>query len=232
MNTLIMPIVGPWQSWGYRSRFDDRDTALEPTRSGVIGLICAALGMPRDADIRIFDCIRMGVRVDAPGRVMTDFHTAMDVARAGNPGTDTVTSYRHYLADARFTVGLESDNLQLLEHIDTALRHPVWPIFLGRKSFVPTVPLYLPGASSIMRGKTLESALNEFPHYRLWEPHKPKAPLRIVVETRGDEKQERVQGDRPVSFASRSYALRGVRTYWLEPESIVDGGVWPCTSQS
>ena len=68
MHTLLMPLVGPMQSWGHRSRFDDRDTGLEPTRSGVIGLICAAMGIPRVGDLSRFDGLRMGVRVDFPGR--------------------------------------------------------------------------------------------------------------------------------------------------------------------
>ena len=102
-------LEGPMQSWGYRSRFDYRDTALEPTRSGVIGLICAAMGIARGEDISRFDAIRMGVRVDAEGRPERDYHTALDVIKATESGTDTVVSYRDYLADASFTVGLQSE---------------------------------------------------------------------------------------------------------------------------
>ena len=81
-HTLLMPLVGPMQSWGYRSRFDDRDTGLEPTRSGILGLLCAACGIPRnDTETlrELNDALRIGVRIDAPGRVMVDFHTAKNV---------------------------------------------------------------------------------------------------------------------------------------------------------
>ena len=72
--TLLLRLEGPMQSWGYRSRFDYRDTALEPTRSGVIGLICAAMGIARGEDISRFDLIRrMGVRVDKEGRQVAAF---------------------------------------------------------------------------------------------------------------------------------------------------------------
>lgn len=231
MHTLILLLVGPMQSWGYRSRYDDRDTALEPTRSGVIGLICAAMGIPRDGNLSQFDCLRMGVRIDAPGRLMTDFQTAMDVIKADGSGWDNVVSYRHYLSDARFVVGLESDNIALLEKIDDALRHPEWPLFLGRKSFVPSVPVYLP-LSSVRRDETLERALAEFPYLRFGTAGLPSDPLRIVIEPRPGEEADRVQGDAPISFANRSFSLRALHTDWLQPECLKDGGVWPCTSQS
>ena len=55
----------------------------------------------------------------------------------------TVVSPRHYLADADFLVGLEGP-LPLLRHIEHGLQDPVWPLSLGRKSYVPTLPVTLP----------------------------------------------------------------------------------------
>ena len=56
----------PMQSWGTKSQFASRDTAMEPTKSGVVGLLAAALGVPReeDDDIQRLARMRMGVRVD------------------------------------------------------------------------------------------------------------------------------------------------------------------------
>ena len=48
MHTLLLRLAGPMQSWGTQSRFTIRDTGLEPSKSGIIGLLCAALGKPRD----------------------------------------------------------------------------------------------------------------------------------------------------------------------------------------
>ena len=134
-HTLLLRLEGPMQSWGYRSRFDYRDTALEPTRSGVIGLICAAMGIARGEDLTCFDAIRMGVRVDKEGRPERDYHTALDVIKADGSGTDTVVSYRDYLADAIFTVGLESADQDLLKSIEARLSDPQWPLCLGRRAF-------------------------------------------------------------------------------------------------
>ena len=45
--TLLLRLQGPMQSWGTTSRFDERDTQLEPSKSGVLGLVCAAIGRDR-----------------------------------------------------------------------------------------------------------------------------------------------------------------------------------------
>ena len=67
MSVLLLRLAAPMQSWGLSSRFTERDTAAEPTKSGVIGLICSALGVPRDDDNRVSglaDSLRMAVRVE------------------------------------------------------------------------------------------------------------------------------------------------------------------------
>src|SRR5690625_2252213 len=43
-NYLLMWLEGPLQSWGYDSKFGRRDTLDFPTKSGVLGLLCCALG--------------------------------------------------------------------------------------------------------------------------------------------------------------------------------------------
>ncbi|MBV5329025.1 MAG: type I-E CRISPR-associated protein Cas5/CasD [Chlorobium sp.] len=41
---LLLWLEGPLQSWGHDSKFGRRDTLAFPTKSGVLGLVCAALG--------------------------------------------------------------------------------------------------------------------------------------------------------------------------------------------
>ena len=41
MSVLLLRLSGPMQSWGVQSRFTVRDTGLEPSKSGVVGLIAA-----------------------------------------------------------------------------------------------------------------------------------------------------------------------------------------------
>jgi CRISPR system Cascade subunit CasD len=210
--TLLLRLEGPMQSWGYRSRFDYRDTALEPTRSGVIGLICAAMGIAREdkKEILRFDPIRMGVRVDEPTywrtcflravyqgpRPERDYHTALDVIKADGKGTDTVVSYRDYLADASFTVGLQSDDLQLLQSIADALQCPKWPLFLGRKAFPLAVPPLKPG---------------EAPKEGCLEDHllSNDKKIRVVFESPDGE---RTQHDWPLCFNERRFKPRTMTT--------------------
>jgi CRISPR system Cascade subunit CasD len=39
MAVLLLRLAGPMQAWGTQSRFVNRDTELEPSKSGVIGLL-------------------------------------------------------------------------------------------------------------------------------------------------------------------------------------------------
>jgi len=77
MNTLFLRLEGPLQSWGVRSRWGERDTTAAPTKSGVLGLLGCALGLPRDEVYlhTLSDTLRMGVRVDRPGTPLRDYHT-------------------------------------------------------------------------------------------------------------------------------------------------------------
>jgi CRISPR system Cascade subunit CasD len=67
MSTAHLPLWfdAPLQSWGFASRFQRRATGLFPTRSGVLGLVCAAMGLPKgpptDAKLEQFSGITLTV---------------------------------------------------------------------------------------------------------------------------------------------------------------------------
>lgn len=46
-NTIFLRLEGPLQSWGDTSKFVMRRTMEAPTKSGIIGLICCAMGRDR-----------------------------------------------------------------------------------------------------------------------------------------------------------------------------------------
>lgn len=144
MATLLLRLAGPMQSWGTTSRFDERDTQREPSKSGVIGLLCAAFGRDRAEPVDDLAALRMGVRVDREGVLMRDYMTAMGVINAAGKADEnrTVVSHRYFLSDAVFLVGFEGDPA-LLTQIHAALKRPVWPLSLGRKSYVPSAPVFL-----------------------------------------------------------------------------------------
>lgn len=131
------------QSWGTRSRFDDRDTEAEPSKSGVLGLLCAAAGIDRDdwTTLEPLTRLRLGVRVDQAGVFRTDFQTAQ--LKPTSEKSDTAITRKHYLSDAAFVVGLESDDHELLTHLHSSLKAPHYPLCLGRKAFLPGEPVFL-----------------------------------------------------------------------------------------
>ena len=243
MSTLILRLTGPMQAWGLQSRFSDRDTAREPTKSGVLGLVCAALGKPRDerpddgfpplADLA---ALRMGVRVDREGQPRYDYHTAQDVLVAsstsrqiekGSPKLkDTEPSTRHYLADAWFTVGLEGDHA-LLERIDAALAVPYWPLALGRKAFPPGLPVrivFADGQPALFDGSLVETLTAFVDHPKAAPPASPIGGWRVVLDADAVTDavasiSRRMQPDHPISFSPRRFAPREVVIGTLQPAS-------------
>jgi CRISPR system Cascade subunit CasD len=139
---------------------------------------------------------------------MRDYHTAQNVRRADpTKGTqETVLSERFYLADADFLVGLDGDP-DFLKRLDAALRRPVWPLFLGRKAFVPSLPL-----SEGVSDGALEETLQQRPWYKRPCDRKHPAMLRYVVERSYGDGEPRP--DVPLSFVSRDrrFAVRYVET--------------------
>ncbi|MZP30369.1 type I-E CRISPR-associated protein Cas5/CasD [Heliobacterium undosum] len=220
MNTLLIPLIGPMQSWGSRSRFDDRDTQLAPTKSAVIGLLCAALGRRREEEISDLTTMRFGVRIDAPGRAFRDFQTAQNVIKADGTGKTSVTSSRHYLAGARFIAGFESDNLCLLREVEQALRSPKFTLCLGRKSFPLTVPPYFP-KGSIREHRPLETALQQEPWRYLDEIELPAKPRRLPVLFEA-ENGEILISDLPISFSQRTFRQRRLTLEYVEVSNEVE----------
>ncbi|MFA7063613.1 MAG: type I-E CRISPR-associated protein Cas5/CasD [Methanomethylophilus sp.] len=212
MTTLLLRLAGPMQSWGVTGKFSTRSTGREPSKSGVLGLVAAALGRGREEPLTDLTALRYGVRIDQEGTFLRDYHTAH------NP-ENTKLAYlteRHYLADAVFLVGLEGDPV-LLTAIEQALRHPFYPLFLGRRSCPPAGRLSLG-----LREGTLEEALDR-EEWQAAEWYRRRMPAEVDLETVCDADGRGDGGlvwDNPVSFspdrrvhAPRSTArnLRGKR---------------------
>jgi CRISPR system Cascade subunit CasD len=198
------------QSWGTTSRFDERDSQLEPSKSGVLGLVCAALGRYRAEPLDDLARLKMGVRVDREGLLMRDYQTIKPPYRRANGGQekkDPIVSPRYYLADATFLVGLEGEDRGLLERIHAALCAPVWPLALGRKSFPPGEPVWMVDA---LREAPLRQALLDWPRIAPVRYEHRSDPLRLVLE---HESEGAIRLDQPVApFAQRRFGPRYVAT--------------------
>ncbi|MGX5693703.1 type I-E CRISPR-associated protein Cas5/CasD [Dermacoccus abyssi] len=137
MSSLLLKLAGPMQAWGDSSRHTRRETRLEPTKSGVLGLLAAAQGRRRTDPIEDLAELRFGVRVDQPGVLTRDFHTAI----RWRDGVAMPLSYRYYLADAVFVAAVNGDD-DLIESLASALRRPAFPLFLGRRSCPSSEPVF------------------------------------------------------------------------------------------
>ncbi|MFH1876636.1 MAG: type I-E CRISPR-associated protein Cas5/CasD [Candidatus Omnitrophota bacterium] len=152
---LALRLEGPMQSWGHDSQFNRRNTALFPTKSALVGLCCAAMGLSRGSPIEKITlekftalkllCIavpRCVKNKEIMVKRMQDYHTVQGTRDAeGKMKPDTVLTYRQYLNDAGFIALFEGEQ-KFLEKISAALRNPAWGIWLGRKSCIPSIPVF------------------------------------------------------------------------------------------
>ncbi|MBD3376143.1 type I-E CRISPR-associated protein Cas5/CasD [candidate division KSB1 bacterium] len=224
---LLMRLRGPMQSWGTQSRFSVRDSDREPSKSGVIGMICCALGRDINKSLKDLNDLRMGIRADKEGKIELDFHTVggapsdedgkpESVYRAsGKEVREPAVSKRYYLADAEFLVGLEGDT-EFLKKIHHAVANPKWPLFLGRKAFVPSLPVHIP--DGLIEGKSLLKVLKEYP---LRIKTSEQRNIRIVLET--DDPNHETRNDVPVSFEKRRFSTRQIKNLFITKSQIGGG---------
>ena len=171
MLFLRFSLAGPLQSWGPPSPWDVKTTYMMPTKSGIVGLISACFGYRR-GDPRIqelFDGLQMAVRADRPGSLIEDYQSihsnkpymvSASGTKRSSPKAGAATSIvvrKHYIQDARFTVFL-SGREELLRSISKAMKAPVFLMYLGRKTCVPTEPI----VPEMIEAKNIYEALRIF----------------------------------------------------------------------
>lgn len=215
MPTLLLRLVGPMQSWGTTSRFDQRDTGKEPSKSGVVGLLAAAMGIDREnwVDLKPLTHLSMGVRHDRAGGAKRDYQTAQHIISADRSKIhETAVTIQDYLADAAFLVGVETEDRVLLERLHAALRNPVWTLALGRKSYVPSEPIWMEDA---MQDMPLREALAQYPWIatqRKWEA----LPEKLLMSLESEEGSGVLRMDQLLSsFGERRFGARFVRSEWI-----------------
>jgi len=158
-KTLALRLSGALQSWGYNSEYTYRNTGLFPTKSAVLGLCCAAKGLNRgseeerdfletvaDSSMTAIALPRTRMAGEKPRpinvRRIEDFHTVENTKTAsGKKKDNAVITYRQYLCDADFVVLLEVD-AKIADDLENKLSDPEWGIWLGRKSCIPSAPIF------------------------------------------------------------------------------------------
>jgi CRISPR system Cascade subunit CasD len=205
-SVLTLRLAGPLQSWGASSRFARRTTERAPTKSGVLGLLAAAQGRDRGADVSDLAAFRFAVRLDQPGTRMRDYQTA----HHADTDKSMPVSERFYLSDAVFVAAVEGDT-GLIDALHTAVRSPVYIPFLGRRSCPPSRPVDLR-----VHRVGLWRALEAEPwQASTWvqrrRTHERRVELEVIADLpAGDGPGDAIR-DQPLSFDPR-HRLYGLRT--------------------
>lgn len=144
MKTIVLKFAGPLQSWGTGSHFEIRHTDIYPSKSAVIGMIAASLGLRREEDgkIKELNNLHYAVRIDQPGRIIKDYHTAHKYKDDGSLDRTYVTQ-REYIEDAVFIVAIGNENDKWIEGLAKALTSPYFQTYLGRRACPPTFDMFM-----------------------------------------------------------------------------------------
>jgi CRISPR system Cascade subunit CasD len=172
---LTFQLYGPLAAWGEQAVGQERDASPQPSRSAVLGLIAAALGLRRDQEYeqgQLAQSLGLGILLCSHGLGMRDFHTAQrakSIARVRHLHTrrdelahdniDTVISYRAYRQDSAAVAALwllNDESEYGLDAIAEAMKRPAFSLYLGRKS----CPLAIPLAPRVVTEVDLRSALD------------------------------------------------------------------------
>jgi len=251
---LVLRLAGPMQAWGIQSRFEYRDTGIEPSRSGVIGLLGCSLGIGREDKKFLSRCmgLEMGVLVLKEGAVLRDYHVSgggkwkgreYGVATANGKST-TVVSNRYYLSDADFLVGLIGEP-GFIGQLSAGVKSPVWPIFLGRKAFVPSHPVFvatlqlhdmkevlLEGLSRLaakegwLQDSSSGSSSNPILSNLPWLAGSRQEAHFLRMQTECDQDAGTEKNDVPLSFSKldKRYMKRYVSNTYIDPAAILGKG--------
>lgn len=165
---LVFQLYAPMASWGEEAVGEIRHSASVPTRSAILGLLAAALGISRDDDVQLNKVNQhyyVAVHaLSSQDRWLRDYHTVsvprenkkyryytrrdeicLDANEVG-----TIISQREYRCDGYWHIAVSTTDEApfTLEVIREALLTPHYPLYLGRKS----CPLALPLAPRVMTG--------------------------------------------------------------------------------
>lgn len=177
LDYLVFQLYAPLVSWGDQAVGQERPSADHPSRSALLGLVAAALGIDRKdetqhAKLNVSCCF--GTKLYMPGLALRDFHTTQVPPsnkkvhhlytrknELSEPKLGTILSFRSYQQDSYSVVGLWLDSTEAtwtLQQLKSALNRPHFQLYLGRKS----CPLALPLNPVIIKGDRLDEALDQY----------------------------------------------------------------------
>lgn len=235
MSTIAFYLDAPMQSWGASSRYTFRETCSFPTKSAIVGLLSAAIGIDKnklreERSIAPLSNLRMTAvkleKTDSEKHIRTtrlnDFHTvgggydykasawekSSVPKKASGAPFGTVITRRAYLTDSTFSILLEGEP-PTLEVVHRGLLDPVWGVWLGRKHCIPATPM------SPTLAETPQAALDSLLAFLPKYSPKPLQEFEYQQEV-DDDQAVFYQSDQPVAFGQHHgpipapYRSRGI----------------------
>lgn len=215
---LILKLHGPMQAWGEHTFEGLRPSANFPTRSGILGLLGACLGISRTDQANLQHLANsIGIAVKVDGRLkrrgyeasrrlevvkITDYHTVEGARKdyVGLKKHDTIQTWREYLCDAEFTVVLWNHaNASIhLDQIESSVKKPVFTPYLGRRSCPIARPLF----EARLQAPDILTALKDI----------SPADGTVYSEEKMGDRMKRVR-DVPLIHQPRQFASRNIYVY-------------------
>jgi CRISPR system Cascade subunit CasD len=173
---LVFQLYGPMAAWGDIAVGEVRPGVIRPSKSAVLGLVAASLGIKREQEDelrKLTEGYGFAVRVDQPGAPLTDYHTiqvppASETKKRGMytrkdeleaEDLGTILSSRDYRMDSISTVVLwaKASAPYTPAQLAQALAEPCFVPYLGRKS----CPLALPVQAQVVQAETIRQTLEK-----------------------------------------------------------------------
>ena len=227
---LVFQLYAPLVAWGDQAVGQERPSADHPSRSALLGLLAAALGIDRADEqqhAQLSAACHFGIKLYTPGLALRDFHTAQvppadkkakhrytrrDELREAKLGT--ILSFRSYRQDSLSVVALwlGEGSAYSLTQLQNALREPRFHLYFGRKACPPAAPL----SPELGQFVSMKQALDTYapaeelkplvgrtqPRY-YWEPHSASG----LEETYRGPRYDQPISRRRWQFASREEAV-------------------------
>lgn len=236
MKSLALYLCAPLQSWGVSSVFNERSSYNSPTRSGILGMLAAACGIDKNNDqeeaqwLKEVAPLSMTTLLFKRGTRLTDFHTVganydkedcwqkkmMPLSAEGKIKKDPVVTHRDYLTDSIFGVILTGEDA-LLDKLATGLLNPIWGVWLGRKSCIPTEPVFAGLFSS--KEEAIRALKERYKHtlLRVNDTHFDTTDIVCVYETQ-DNAADMIR-DIPISFKQRKFHARAIAEGYVSSDA-------------
>ncbi len=245
---LLFRLYGPLAAWGEIAVGENRHSARYPSRSALLGLLGAALGIRREDEAgqqQLSASVRFAVLCAAGGQLLRDFHTMQAPSARKNKSwqtraqalaeaeLNTLISNREYVHDALAIVALElsADSVYRLTQLQQALLQPVYQLWLGRKS----CPLAAPLQPQIVQADSLHQAFARASfmplHSAAWRPRRNADAAPVAPTDRSDchSLQQQIALQLKADLQHLRASPADIRYYW--DEAMQDSGLPPGSSR-